>query len=541
MLNLVGISYGLPHFFVGDEQSQLGASLVMLKNQTIAPVMAPDQFHLLYYPPVMSYLYLLILVPVLIVWSLIQGFDPSELAREVVLNPTIPWLAGRVLIAILGTVSVYLVYLLGKRLWNEKIGLFAAFFLGTSFLYISLSHFTRHWVPTIFFEILVMLAAFNIWKYGNKRDYIWSAVFAALSFGVGFIGILTVFFPVIAHLARYGRSIVSSLRDKKIWIFFVVLVFLVGTIIALYPQRFLEISQGTDISIAEGKSFKGFFDSFGFHFLTVMRADPALFALGAIGILWGLKNHRKLVCMALVYIVFYISCLYFLIHNEPRYVSFLYPIFALLAALPAQLFIERLKGPMFAKITSALLLLLFIGYPIAVAGRFDWLLLQDDTRIAAKKWIEANLPADARIISYLRPEVLTLNKESIQLQKDLDPSSLRARDLALFELPPDAYPKSFHLLSIPKLSSANVDISQSASNFQPNYSVIQFWNLADYLSIPSKYKTDPDAVRFIPAIGGESVDFNGNFDITTFLLFKLERLGPVVEVNKLFTPLEIPK
>lgn len=524
LLRLIGIDYGLPHFFVGDEQSQLGASLVMLRDLNLIPAAAPENFNLLYYPPVMSYFYLLPVVPVLLIWMLIAGLSPAELAREVALDPTLPWLAGRILIAVLGTLTVYLTYLLAARIFNKTTGLMAAVFLATSFLHVSLSHFTRHWVPTLFFATLAMLAAYNLWKYGRLKDYLWSAVLVALSFGVGFIGIVSGFFPILAHFSRSHWT--EALKDKKFWMFLGSLLLLVAVIVVLYPQRFLEISQGTDISISGPKTVGGFFESFAFHVRSLALADPALFLLAILGALFGVLKKNRFILAFLGYSVLYISSLYFVIHNEPRYVSFLYAGFSILAAVPAALLFNRIRaGSGLVKAVSAVLLALFVIYPAVVSGQFVSLLQRDDTRISAGRWIENNIPENTNILSYFVPEVLTPTKQAIEFQKQLAPESLRTRDRVLLDLPEQEYPKSYNLLSWPKVGTSN--------GFVPEYAVLQYWNVKQYAAQPSELKTDPAPVLFRSGLDSGSVDFLGNYDSPTYLLFFMEQLGPAIEIHRL--------
>lgn len=532
VLRLIGISYGLPFFFVGDEQSQLGAALVMLKTQTIIPGFSPEDFQLLYYPPVMSYLYLLVLIPVLVIYMFTQGFDPSMLGEQIVLNPTVPWVAGRVLIVLMSLVSIYMVYVLAGRIFSKRVGYLAAFFLATSFLYLSLSHFTRHWVPTTFFEILVMLGSWNIFQYGRKKDYLWSAILVSMSFGVGFIGIVSGFFPVIAHFAR-ARSW-KALGQKNFWWFGGALTILVIGIIALYPQRFLEISQGTDISLTDSKSLTAFLGSFGFHLKTIFLADPVIFILGLIGVGFGFVYKKSVTGLFLIYSILYIGCLYFVIHDEPRYISFLYPGFVILAGLTADFFWQRLKGPRFASISATVLLLLSLGYPVAVSAKFAWLLHKTDTRITTRDWVEDNLPQEAKILSFIRPEVFIPSKQAVLLQEQIDPPSLRTRERTLKILPDDQYPRSFDVLSVSKFDPARIQLQQAITEFDPNYIIIQYWNSEDYLQVSGQYKfwTMNLIQTFGTGLGHGSQDFTGNFDISSATVFQMSGLGPVVEIYK---------
>ena len=48
ILYFIGIWYGLPYFFVGDEPSLIGGALKMVQLKNPLPVLQPQEFKLLY-------------------------------------------------------------------------------------------------------------------------------------------------------------------------------------------------------------------------------------------------------------------------------------------------------------------------------------------------------------------------------------------------------------------------------------------------------------------------------------------------------------
>ncbi len=87
---------------------------------------------------------------------------------------------GRSFSAILDTVSVLAVYLLGAHLYSRKVGLLAAAFTAFTVLHIQLSHF--YTVETIVTPF-ILLSLFFLWKVVEKGS-LWGAALGGLFFGL---------------------------------------------------------------------------------------------------------------------------------------------------------------------------------------------------------------------------------------------------------------------------------------------------------------------------------------------------------------------
>ena len=81
-------------------------------------------------------------------------------------------------VAVLSTAAVFLIYLLGKKMFNYKVGLLASFFLGFSAVAIDISRFS--WNPNLAPLVSVAMIYFN-WKALKKPRY-WPIV--ALCFSI---------------------------------------------------------------------------------------------------------------------------------------------------------------------------------------------------------------------------------------------------------------------------------------------------------------------------------------------------------------------
>src|SRR6202042_3693210 len=92
-------------------------------------------------PPALSYL----LHVVFAVW--LGG--RVGVTREFAQHPDRLFLLARVTVALLGTISVWLLYLLGARLFNRAVGLLASTVMAVAFLPVFYGHLALNDVPTL--------------------------------------------------------------------------------------------------------------------------------------------------------------------------------------------------------------------------------------------------------------------------------------------------------------------------------------------------------------------------------------------------------
>ncbi len=91
----------------------------------------------------------------------------SEYAR----HPGEVFLVGRVTVALLGTAAVWMLYLLGARLFDRRIGLLAAAIEAVAFLPVSYGHLALNDAVTLLPLTLSLFGSAGVMRYGRKRDY----------------------------------------------------------------------------------------------------------------------------------------------------------------------------------------------------------------------------------------------------------------------------------------------------------------------------------------------------------------------------------
>ncbi|TSD05529.1 MAG: glycosyl transferase family protein [Parcubacteria group bacterium Athens0714_12] len=531
-LRIWGINYGLPNFFIGDEQSIVGGALKMGELKILIPALYPEEFRSLYYPPFISYLYLIFLTPFILIKYLFGGFlDFAEFRQELSLNYGFVWFWARFFTALIGSATIYLVYLIGKKFFNKKTAFFASLFFSLSFFHLQLSHFARHWAPIVFFFCLAVLISCFIYKSFCKKYYFLAGLVSGLAFGISYIGALSLLFILTIHFLKPNVSLKEKIINKNLWLMVLIFFVFASLAVALHPQEFLRITVGEDTGMTASKSFAEYLNSFYYYFKALLFLEPILLLFSLAGFIVLYFKDKKIFFIFSFFIFSYISILYLFFHHEPRYIIFVLPLLCLTAGFALFFVFNKAKF-------SALLFLIpaIFLYPFLIGLKYDFLLNQKDTRVIAKEWIEENLDSEAKIISALRDIKLTPVKEAIEEQVSIDQESLRSLEKILLETKDDKYPQpSFyvfhsHFVSRTKLS----DLKRYAEENNYQYFVVSYWDSAQIEAREKEIINSAELEKTFSGNGeGITYDLNANLDLPINYLFSLDRLGPIVEIYKL--------
>ena len=116
-------------------------------------------------------------LPIFIVRYLAEGMGQTGYGEV--------YLIGRVLSAIADVLTVFVVFMLGTRLFNQRVGLLSAVFSAFAVLQIQQSHFFTVDTFTTFFMILALYFAVEVSKSSNDDLRISSFIFFGLTLGMG--------------------------------------------------------------------------------------------------------------------------------------------------------------------------------------------------------------------------------------------------------------------------------------------------------------------------------------------------------------------
>ncbi len=548
LVRILGIGYGQPYHFFGDEEALVFGALKMLELKTLFPVFHWEAFHqLLYYPPFLSYLYLLIFIPVLGIKYLLLGAPTLAILKTTLIaDPSVFWFSARFLNVCFSLANIYLVYKIAELLFkNRIIALFSALFLATSFIDINVAFTARHWTATLFFSLLALWFAFQALNKPEKAKYF--SLGTGLSLGVSFgMGYLVFFLPVIGCLYIFwGKQSRQSIINN---LFYFGSAFGVIALIAiiLHPQPFIQqVLVHTYSPVGVTKNIRTFLH----YYLNVLwNYETLLLVFASAGLIFLLKKEQKIFAIFAAFYLIVSVIMYVFLWNIPRYLTPFLPIMAVSAGYG----VFSLSGLLgrWLPIKTSIFVFAFVlsAYSLVGLGRFNFLLVQGDTRLAAKNWLEALAPMDSIVVysGGVRPTPTLL---AMAMQTKIAPNSLRSAETIYLDRvlpPPEKAVNTFPLMFIGDTATKEAIIARALADFSgKHYLVTDSWLKPDetqnrLLAKAKLVKTfqgsDAEAGNASPDgtgalfIGGEA------HTVTRFiprLLFKINQLGPTIYIYQL--------
>ena len=209
-VRLLGITYGLPHVFFPDE--------AVLVNHAMAFGTGDLNPHSFIYPSLYMYV-LFSIYGITYVGGRLSGVFGStdDFIRLFFTDATVFYLPGRLIAALSGVASVWMVYNLGRRAYNSQVGLIAAAILAFSVLHVNYSHFVKTHVPAGLLVIITVGLAWTIYDGRNSwRRYCLAGATAGLAastvYHAGFV-LIAVF---TAHWLCWRKHTDGRLLDPKL-------------------------------------------------------------------------------------------------------------------------------------------------------------------------------------------------------------------------------------------------------------------------------------------------------------------------------------
>lgn len=450
IIRVFGIDFGLPFFHHPDEEFIVVKALRLGLHKDLNPGFYIYGTLYLYFIFFLYSVYFLIGY-LLGIFSSVSAFGESFFK-----DPTVFFLIGRVATVLIGTASVYMIYLIGKRLFNHRIGVISSFFLGFSFLHVRDSHYATVDVPMTFFLLLTIFFACRILKKEpNYKSYILSGFAAGMAIATKLPAAMVILPLLFAHWSQAEKKTLRAFLSRNLLVgaFAMVMGFLIfspytiidlsGSIKSMKNIIFHRqiIFPGTEVY---GLGYKYYL----FHALPIALGFP-LFLLSLFGLIYGFGIHRKeelfLGIFPLGYYLFMGSSKYF----PDRYIMPLLPFLILLAASLLKRITDLTK---LGKDKRFLILLCFLLIlPSAYnAVKQDFRFSTTDTRIVAKNWIEENLLPKAKIFSETYGPPLNITHERAkELLKEAQEEDKRRGSSFLYLLNRPEPEKSYYLYALP--------------------------------------------------------------------------------------------
>lgn len=348
----------------------------------------------------------------------------DEFGQRMLEDPARAHLPARVLVALLGAVTAWLVLRAGQAMGLGVGAWIAAWLVGTSLLHVQLSTHERPWVPLVTFIALAAWPAARYMRGGVARDLHLTGLAAALAFACHQAGGIVLGLAGLTWLLGPTGWRGAELKERLRRGFLCVGLFAVLALVVGHPYYLLHglVSQDQvaagDALGGDGFSIGGQALVFAFRpatFFKLGRAfigyDPVLLVLGLGGLIHALRNRyaRPTMLFALGWAAFFLT-------NQGDHTRYLLPLVVLLA-WPAGFLAERVWHVRSARVGLLALCVL----PLVQALRLGWVLRQDDTRALATERLRAHHSEDDVAIDMWGPE-LPLDQRSLErlaLHRDL--------------------------------------------------------------------------------------------------------------------------
>ncbi len=419
-LNIFGIAWGLPDRWNPDEQI---AKYLRIASE-LSIISSDDIFHPTFYA--------WILIPVMLPYVVfLKIFNPHYL-ESVRLAASASWidvasntpafavniyLIGRALSGILGAATVYLIYLIGKKIYNKETGLISAALLAVTMGFVNVNHFAKQ---DALISLLVLVSVYFCIRAVQENKfpkfiYI-SALFGGLCFSTKFngaISIVPILYTIYLFLKKqnkeecaFGKRVVELFKSRVLWVSVSIFLsaFLIGTPAFIFKLDYLmhgfkyygsyinaAASSGTGISpVTTGLlGIKNYL----LLLVTIFGVPSAIFLYAG---LFRIFNRRQPIPDGLK-IILSLIIPYFIIMSSlqhvklafVKYIILIIPLLAIIAGKAVYDFIANSRIPKIIRYAGIIFLFVF---SLAYSMDSDMVLVKKDNRYEATRWIMENIP-----------------------------------------------------------------------------------------------------------------------------------------------------
>jgi 4-amino-4-deoxy-L-arabinose transferase-like glycosyltransferase len=322
------------------------------------------------------------------------------------------YLVGRLQTALIGTLTVLIIYLTGRQLRDQRTGLLAAVLLGGNYLHVIHSHYATFDVTLAFWVSLTLLFSSSILARQDSSArlvvtawYFLAGLCAGLAGATKYNGAVVIVTPLVAYFLatpwdEWGRY---SGRLALVTGAFL-LGFFGGNPFALssLPDFLNDLATVLHHYGTEHPGFEGTGNWRWYPSVFLTSADAIWIVVGTLGLIGLLWRRWKIGLMLLAFpVVYYLTVSRFIVRFERNMVPLL-PFLALgggwLLDTAADWLALRFRGN--RKASHALASLgatLLLALPLAASVSFDRAISQTDHREIAGQWVEDNIEQGSKI------------------------------------------------------------------------------------------------------------------------------------------------
>jgi hypothetical protein len=429
-IRLSGVSFGLPDFYHPDEARKLVIARGMIEYNNLDPNYFRHPTFLLYSTAALGK-----------VKTFFTGETPS-LSELAVL--------GRSVSAVLGTASIYLIYLITSAIVSNFAGVIAAAIITFAPMHIVCSRYIKEDVGMIFFMLLSLLNIVYFFKKNLNYKYILLAgLFAGFASSVKYTGALTAAFcfaPIITFLLykffsyfkiQYLSNDLNKIYNNKeifkpllIYTFFSLVLVIVGfLLITPYSifnhTKFLEDFGREGAHMSKGHSgvisAAQYLWSFHIEYSYLKTLGIIIFIGSIVGAGVMAANYTVFGLIPILgFLLFYLPAEWVNAKPFPQPERYILPTIFFLAISYSYL-ISNLAIKFSSKQKYLYIIVILSLTPLITNTYYQFTNIYNDTREESKIWANQNIPKGSKILSDWFFYGPNLSKDEYQVSELKDP------------------------------------------------------------------------------------------------------------------------
>jgi Dolichyl-phosphate-mannose-protein mannosyltransferase len=391
LLRIWGIKHGLPYAYNADENAHFVPKAIALFGHGWNP-------HYFVNPPAYTY-------------ALHLAFDVwfggrAGVSHTYATNQTEVFVVARVVAALLGTLAVGLLYLVGARMFDRRIGLLAAGLLAVAFLPVFYSHLALNDVPTLAPICLSLWGTARVLRGGGLGSYALAGLGLGLACATKYTGGI-----VLVPLLAAALTKVSDPNVRRSALLGIVLagVVSIAAFFVANPYAFIDHgafhqglrhqSQAADDALGKlGLTQTNGTEYYLWTFTWGLGWIPAIAAVAGAVVL-ALRDRPAFFVLAPAPILFVI----FMGTQSRFFGRWLLPAFPIVCVLAAYAVFKAVdalgeRRPALRPTLIALGTVLLCGQGLLYSLHLGRVLSRPDTRNLARQWMVANVKPHSRIV-----------------------------------------------------------------------------------------------------------------------------------------------
>jgi hypothetical protein len=416
LLRLYGLNFGLPSNFHPDEVPKVNAIMRMVASGSLNP----DYF---LHPSLLLYC-------AYGVNTLLHMFGIEGDFRDTA------FLAGRIVSASAGIVSIGLTYQIGRRLFSANVGGVAACFLAVFPLHVTCSRYLKEDALLTFVVLSCVLTTLVAVQSGRKWMLLVAGLLAGCTAGTKYSGIVMVVVPASApwFASRSWKPDWRWLPWAACAVAIAPIGFLATTPYALLNSaKFLKDfgSESRHMQTGHTVSITAWSQLWMYHFWRSIwpGISGATAIAGVVGLGFLLRRGRieDLFIVGMV-LLFYLPAEYVKAKPAPQPERYILPCLPFMAIAMAELLRQMSLRGGARRIAAVLGGFVLFALPLSrtVSLAQD---IQEDTRLRMAEWMTGNIPAGSKILMDWRPYCPRLAAESFEVQHIPRPDLIHDLDI----------------------------------------------------------------------------------------------------------------